>query len=320
MINLMINLMIRTCLFAFCIVAIAGDVAGQLTITDPAAVPSEKKSVYRTASHRSLSKLDDAMTSPRSMTQIRVRVQYLWIDAETRKAVYADLPAESIQHCSALSDDAQVDGDAEFGSTACRTQLSRPGHGTHCIVSSSQASAIVGRVKDASRSEVKRSSPITLLDGKAAEMNDLTQRPFVVSFQRDGETTVPKIQLFDEGSQLRIRAADLPADNAFGFDVEFSGASIVAIAEEIIFGIEAEPVKIQTPTHTIQTMQVSTQLSAGEVLMVDPYYSTMRNVNQQTPSPMLGRLPYVGQNFTHQENVAVQQYLIALLQPERISP
>lgn len=304
--------------------------SAQLTITNPAtelvSEPAFKPSTFRSASHRMSPRLDAEMTSPESLTQIRVRVQYLMVDAETRKAIYAGLPAESIQHLASATDEGQLPPvnffpDDGFATDGVQSRLIRPSHSTHCVLKVADVDAIIERVNASPGSALRRTPSITLLDGKSAEMNDLTQRPFVVSFKtgKNGQAGQPTIQLFDEGFQIRVRVRHVAETSEFDLAAELVCSRITDVSAETVFGIDDDGIEIQMPTHSIQQVGVSKTLAIGEILMIDPYYATQQRIEQTTPVPMLGRLPYVGQNFTNRSAVEVKQYLLAVLQPELLS-
>lgn len=306
-----------------CVAIAPGIALAQLTITDPALAPAVKTTPFRSASHRMPPRLDAEMTSPESLTQIRVRLQYLMVDAETRKAIYAGLPAESITHLASSKDEGQLPPvnffpDDGFAADGVQALLVRPSHSTHCVLNVSEVESIIRQVDASPSSALRRTPSITVLDGKSAEMNDLTQRPFVVSFETDqnGRAGQPTIQLFDEGFQIRVRVRHVAATSQFDLAAELTCSRITDVSTELVFGIDDDSIEIQMPTHSIQRVGVSRTLAAGELLMIDPYYATQQHVQQSTPVPMLGRLPYVGQNFTNRSDVQVKQYLMAVLKPE----
>lgn len=300
--------------------------SAQLTITNPNSAPAVKTQPFRAASHRMPPLLDAEMVSPESLTQIRVRIQYLMVDVETRKAIYAGLPAESVTHLVSATDKGQLPPvnffpDDGFAADDVQTRMVRPSHSTYCVLKVADVDSIINQVNASPGSTLRRTPSVTVLDGKSAEMNDLTQRPFVVSFEtgKNGQAGQPTIQLFDEGFQVRVRVRHLAETSEFDLAAELSCSRITDVSAETVFGIEDDSIEIQMPTHSIQRVGVSKTLAAGEILMIDPYYATRQQVQQTTPVPMLGRLPYVGQHFRNRSDVEVKQYLLAVLQPELLS-
>lgn len=318
--------------------------SAQLTITDPASDPEIAATPFRSAAHRMPSRLDAGMTSPQSLTQMRVRIQYLMVDAETRKRIYAGLPADSVTHVASMPDDGQfppfdsvVDGDG--ATVGVQTRLVRPSHATHGLLSVAQVESMIQQVDASPTSSLRVTPSILLFEGKSAEMNDLTQRPFVVDLQSgsNGQTSKPTIQLLDEGSQIRVRLRYLAESASFQLSATMVCSHVTDVTTEMIYGVNhktnfsggkesngpaeatIDGIEIQVPTYSSKRVGVEKTLAAGELLMIDPYYATPQQVQQTTPAPMLGRLPYIGQNFTNRAEVQVEQYLIALLQPELMS-
>ncbi|TWU56489.1 Bacterial type II and III secretion system protein [Rubripirellula tenax] len=312
---------------------------GQLTISDPGenqeqgyllgegesfGRPATSATISATAaSHRSLARpkpmtlKDDGFTTKEPLTQIRINVRYLMVDAATRQQMYRQLDPSRTRHLGPPS--RQLPGSKSVSSLeardGCDNTITVPSGATVCLLDATDAKLIIDAVSVAAASSMQRSPSAMLLDGKEAEMNDLTQRPFVVDVQGSAEDRKPVIEVFEEGTHLRLRADVVAGETSIRVTARIECSRILDVVSESIFGYGDEPIEIQFPRHMTTVAQASDVVPNQSVLLIDPHFHSTKQIQSETPVPMFGKIPYVGQNFKNVHAVDVEQYLILMLEP-----
>ncbi|MGB7329000.1 MAG: hypothetical protein WBD31_29235 [Rubripirellula sp.] len=314
----------------------------QLTITNPDSASIKTQSASTTtrqppffpASYRSLPRnrtfADEATArqDDQSLAQIRVNVQYLMVDSATRVAMYRKIERDKIRHIGLgtrvlVAESKANPSIASDSADANRTsiQMQCPSTATTCVLSSQEVDAIIDQVTLTEASTIKPVPSVMLLDGKNAEINDLSQRPFVIDMHGPDDNRKPTVEVFDEGTQVRIQAAIAheAAEPAIMVSAHVICSRIVDVVEESVFGLGDDAATIAMPQHMTKTTNALETLVTGSVLMIDPHFQTTAQILSEVPIPMVSKIPYLGQSFKNVQKVDVQQYLIVLLQPSVVT-
>lgn len=291
----------------------------QLVITDP----SKASEAIRQVSLNTPVSAGARMAEPRPIkpsddlaqrTQIRVKVQYLMVDAATRQSIYAKLGTQEMKsttHVRTKPDlkplDRALAGIESYG------QVIAPSRLTTCVMDVTQAQAIIQMATDATGSNVMRAPSVLLLDGKEAELNDLVQRPFVVDIHDKGEKTQPIIDVLDDGKRLRLLA------NLAGSEIEITAEVMISEIKDVkskeVFLPSREAMTVQVPIHQVTTSIATELLASDQTLLMDPHITTTKVVESEAKVPVLGSLPLIGSTFRNTNAASVEQYLVVLLQP-----
>ncbi len=309
---------IRLPVIAFAFVMYVANVEAQLTFSNPmdaSATPVWDRMVER------VSLTQSGQPHLVDQTQIRVKVRYLMVDAATRNKIYRAMEVGKLRHLGPSRNDEELgpavnnQGDTGTANIAsCRVSVLTSA--TTCRFDSRQAESFVSQVGQSDLSEVRPAPTIFLLNGKQAEMNDMAQHPFLIEMRGDADSREPVIKVFDAGTQLRLTCSRNPTNpSTLELTAEVTCSRIDRVDTEMLFGVGDEPVEVKVPHHLVQVVRVSDSISAGDLLMIDPHVRSSKIIQHETRMPMVGKLPYVGQNFTNQQAVEVQQYLIVLLEP-----
>lgn len=322
---------IRTGLLAspFLAIWLCSCASAQLTISEPEPTKGPIRQVSSSLSISSdapwegiaYARHDDASSG----TQIRVSVQYLMVDKETRAAVYADLESTAIK-TSVLVPGTTASADLQANQSPLRStqQINSPSRVTTCVLDDSDTAGIMEKAFESASSDVVRSPSVILLDGKQAEMNDVVQRPFMVDMQQDGSVMKPIVHVIDEGTRLRLlvhlteRSATPPStdtDQPVHLSCELLISRILDVKSDQVFGLQDEPLTVQIPVHQVTAAIASQQLAKGQTLLVDPHVTKTKSVQQESKVPVLGRIPYVGRSFKNTSVGTVEQHVLMLLQP-----
>ena len=301
----------------FFTLSICGDVAAQITITDPGS-----KGV-RQVSLSTPQGIVAARRDASSRSQIRVAVQYLMVDKATRAAIFAGLESTAIENSVTVP---EAVGPVDLGSietpNASSKQITSPSRVTTSVLNDSDVSLVLKKSVESPASDVSNAPSIMLLDGKEAEMNDVVQHPFVIDVQSDGNAIKPSVHAFDDGIRLRLLAeladaspsTDSPP-GAIRLTCEILSSRLLEVQSDEIFGVRDEPVAVQTPIHQLTSAIASQQLAEGQTLLVDPHVSKTRTVQSETAVPVIGKIPYVGRSFRNVDVTSVEQHMIVLLRP-----
>ena len=261
---------------------------------------------------------DDALSG----TQIRVSVQYLMVDDETRKAIYADLPSTAIK-TSMMIPRTGESADLRDDPSPLRSsqQIVAPSRVTSCVLDESDTAAVMKKAFESTSSDIMRSPSVMLLDGKQAEMNDVVQRPFMVDMQQESGLVKPIVHVIDEGTRLRLlatRVAKDPADPSAGPSIRLASELVISrildVKSEQVFGIVDDSPTVQVPHHQVTSAVASQNLAKGQTLLVDPHVIKTKSFQQESTS-VLGRIPYVGRTFKNSTVGSVDQHMLMLLLP-----
>jgi hypothetical protein len=264
--------------------------------------------------------LVDARREASGGGQIRVIVQYLLVDSETRARIYAGIEPERLVRTAnrpvAMPRPNLQDSSASVSS---RHELNAPSRVTSCTLSEGEFSNIMKLTMEAGCNQINVAPKIILLEGNEAEMNDVVQRPFVVDFEVQDNTLKPTVQVMEEGTQLRLLAqrTNPQADSGTVIDLkcELTIFRVLEIQSDQVFGLKSEPLNVQIPIQQIKSSLASGQLSAGQVLMIDPHCSQTGLVQNDKAVPVLSKIPYLNRTFKNTSVASVQQHLVLVLQP-----
>lgn len=283
------------------------------------AVPGSSEGI-RQASLSSSPSLMDARRGAAKNLQVRVKVQYLMVDAETREAIYQGLDRESI--VSSVQTPPAIEKtilDESVSPVLSLQQIQAPSRVTTCTLSETELNEVLKKAADSPASQVNAAPNILLLDGNDVEMTDLIQRPFVIDFQLDGETIKPSVHVLDEGTRLRLVAhlTDPSAglNQEIDFKCELTVMRVLDVKSDQVFGVKEEPLTVHLPFQQITSALATRRLGPGEALLVDPHADQNRSVARETSVPVLQKIPYVNRMFKNESKATLQQHMILLLRP-----
>lgn len=285
----------------------------QLTISAPDSTPAAIRQVsasgFPAAADREAS----------NGVQIRVKVHYLMVDVETRRAIYAGLASGSIKNFGPTdAEEPSTDVGENRITNACSWQVLAPARVTTSVLEPATCEEIQKTVAEANSSEIRKSPAIILIEGEQAEMNDLTQRPFVVDMRRGEEGIEPVIRIVSEGTRLRLVAHREPtsigADNAIRITTQIISSRILEVTSEELFGIDDKPLTVQIPQQQVVTATASEALFTGQCLLVDPQVRHSKPTVSESQVPLLSRIPLVGRSFNRQQEIEVEQHLMLILE------
>ncbi len=252
--------------------------------------------------------------------QIRVKVQYLFVDSETRAAIYKGLDRESIvssvQTPPAV---AKISLEESMSPVASLQQIQAPSQVTTYTLSETEFAEALKKAVDSPTSQLNAAPKIILLDGNEVEMTDLVQRPFVIDFQLDGETVKPSVHVLEDGTRLRLvghltdPAAGLNQD--INLTCELTVMRILDVKADEVFGIREEPLTVHVPFQQITSAVATRQLAPGQALLIDPHVSQSLSVQADQGVPIVNKIPYVSRLFKNVSTGTVQQHLMLVLQP-----
>lgn len=291
-------------------------VFGQNLAIDAGPVPNP---VQRIATAQSPS-VTAARQSADGKLQIRVTVQYLLVDDETRDAIYGKIDHKLLKttlHPAEPAPRAVLDGTTS--PLAVTHHVRSPSRVTCCALDELPYSKLISSAAASPLSQVDVAPKIILLDGNEVEMTDFIQRPFVVDFQLEGETVAPKIQVLDEGTRLRLVGnlsdPNGSAHQSIELQCELSISRVLDVHADKVYGLGEEPLGAQVPVQQTTSAVVSHEVKPGQTLLIDPHVRQSKVVQNETGVPMLGKLPYVGRTFKNVERAEVSQHMLLLLQP-----
>lgn len=303
------------CLFAcFCGDSVDGQVVG-------AAVAASPRDEIRQASLSAAPSIVNARRDAAENFQIRVKVQYLLVDAETRAAIYQGLDRNSIVSSVQTPLAAEeINLEETVSSVTSLQHILAPSRVTTYTLSEAEFAGALQKAIDSPSSQFNAAPKVILLDGNDVEMTDLVQRPFVIDFQLDGETVKPSVHVLEEGTRLRM--VGYLTDPAAGSNqdinlkCELTVMRVLDIKTDQVFGIKDEPLTVHLPFQQINSAVATRRLAAGQALLIDPHVSQSRSVESETGIPMFGRkIPYLSRAFKNVSKATVEQHMMLVLQP-----
>lgn len=325
---------VRLCFSQLLALAICSCACAQLTITEPESTKGPIRQVSSTLPISSAAPPWEGIAAARNHSssgkQIRVSVQYLFVDEETRASIFADLEQDKIKTTSQIPSTADSE-DLRSSASPLRSsqQIRSPSRVTTCVLNAEDAAGIMEKAIQSVSSDVVRSPSVMLLDGKQAEMNDIAQRPFVVDVRREGMILKPVAHVIDEGTRLRLLAilsepsnSTSATDPAIDLSCELQVSRVLDVATEEIFGLAKEPMTTQVPLHQVTSAIASQRLAKGQSLLVDPHVVKSKTIEQESKVPVLGNIPYVGRTFSSTAVGTIDQHMLMLLLPsiEKVAP
>lgn len=253
--------------------------------------------------------------------QIRVTVQVLSVDDQTRASIYEELGVDAIKtRGTRISSAADKDAkDTTVSQINSERMIGTTSHVSTSVLDQDRLASVLTQVKQSPQSDVLRTPSIILLDGLSAGYSDIAQRPFVVGVQRLEGGLSPVVQVLEEGTRIRVNASLAQWDGASAPRIqlhsEISWHKIVGFETEDVFGIEKSATPIQVPTYVVKTAIAAEELDESQVLMVDPYVSELVPVQKESSESVLKRLSFVGRNIKSAPPAPQKRHLIFLLQP-----
>ena len=253
--------------------------------------------------------------------QIRVTVQVLSVDDQTRADIYEDLGVESVKTRGTKippAPDKQAENTSVSRIDSVR-MIGTTSHVSTSVLDQDRLASVLTKVRQSPQSQVLRTPSIVLLDGLSAGYSDISQRPFVVDVERIEGGLSPVVQVLEEGTRIQVKASLAQWDGSSAPRIqlhsEISWHKIVGFETEHVFGIEKSATPIQVPTYAVKTAIAAEELAESQVLMVDPYVSESVAVEKEPPESVLKRLSYVGRNRKSVDPAPQKRHFIFLLQP-----
>jgi hypothetical protein len=312
--------------FQFITLSCCGDVAAQLTITDPAAAGAVRQ-VSLSGSKGIVAARRDA-----NRTQIRVSVQYVMVDDATRSAIYEEVDASAIKNILQVPETADSVGlDSTPSPIAASQQIRSPSRVTTCVLHEPDVALVLQKATQSPSSNVSSAPSVILLDGKEAEMNDVIQHPLVIDIAEEGGLLKPLVHSFDDGIRLRMLATlpnATPEPDSEGdpppieLTCEIIASQLLDVKTDQVFGVQDQPLTVQVPIHQVTTALASQLLAPGQTLLIDPHVTKTLSVRSESAVPLIERIPYVGRSFKNVAVAEVEQHMIMLFQPsiEKAAP
>ena len=261
--------------------------------------------------------------------QIRVVVQVLSVDDETRATIYQDLGHDAVKTRgskipqAAPTDlgvgvtDPSAESQSHLGSSR---RIGTTSHVSTSVMDPEATTQLLTRIQQSPESELIRTPTVILLDGRQAGYSDIAQRPFIVDLEQMEGGLSPVVQVLEEGSRIRVQAAlsewDGDAPQKIRLSSEISWHKIVGMETKQVFGIEEVPTPIQVPTYVVKTATATEELSKGQALLVDPYLTHTVEVEPESRGSALKMLPYVSRNLKATKPTQVERNLMYVLHPQ----
>ena len=283
------------------------------------AAPGSGEGIRQASLSSSPSPLDARHDAAKNL-QVRVKVQYLKVDAETRAAIYQGLNRESlVSSVQTPPTIEKINLDESVSPAVSLQQIQAPSRVTTSTLSETEFAEVMQKAVESPASQVNAAPSIILLDGNDVEMTDLVQRPFVIDFQLDGENIKPSVHVLDDGTRLRLVAhltdPSVGLNQEINLKCELTVMRVLDIKSDQVFGIKEEPLTVHLPFQQITTAVVTRRLAAGEALLIDPHVSQTHSVESETGIPMVSKIPYVNRVFKNVSKATLQQHMMLVLQP-----
>ena len=273
---------------------------------------------------------------PSSEPQIRIKVNFLLVDNETREAIYGELSKEKIktqtQRVPEAIESQPLGSEPQLSSS--RTILTTSSV-TSSILNQDETASVIGRINLSDSSNVAKSPSIILVNGQEGEMNDIVQRPFLVGVPNNqqniaqvsgespivGETVSSNpgdgIQVLNDGTSMRMRAL-IRDDRRVHLATEVSFSRVLGSTSKRLFGVSDERIAtIQVPRHQVETVSVASDLDFGETLLIDPYISKEIKFEVDREVPVLGKIPYLNRTFKNKSMATYDANWMILVQPSK---
>lgn len=307
-----------------------GNSLGSFGAGDSAA---DKPAVHRVAHRPDNPLVRQANLRSALRDQIKVKVSYLMIDAETRREIYAEMAGDKIGAVTSMPEPpVRVPLDQIQTSQTCSHEITVPARATIGVLTEAEFRDIRTRIDSSPTSQITKSPSMIVLDGIEAEMNNLAQFPIVIDAASSGEsvgdlaakTVTPTIRIYDQGTRVRLLASvwsadgNPVADSTIKLTIEGTTSVIDEVAVDEIFGGD-QPMTTKVPQHQIKTVTVVETLGANQALWLDMHFKQPKSVRAETPVPIINKVPYVGRSFKNVHDVQVDQYLVLVLQPSVIA-
>ena len=310
---------------------LADSASGQIRISNPetpGAVQQTSLSTSNPVSAR-LSDIEVEVTTQR--IPIRVAIQYLQVDSQTRKQIYEQLqPASAsdtprfklVRDLPTPEPSMDLDDPSLSQPIAVSKRLMKPSHMTTGLIESTELKQMVDLVKQSEGSEIKRAPSVLVLSGKSAELNDIAQHPFVVGFTYENGSAQPEVKVLESGRRIRLLATARSPNptSPVHLKAEFVASRVLDVGTNEVLGFGKEPVSVQTPTLSVSKVMVTEEVEAGQSVLIDPHLVTQTEVQVERSTPLIGKIPYVGRSFKNVDSTTVDQYLLVLLTPSIEKP
>lgn len=258
--------------------------------------------------------------------QIRVNIQIVSVDDETRQKIYADLGVDAVKTLGGkiTQADEQASSPSPMHDSPSYLQSSNvietTSHVSTSVMSQATAEEFLNAIVQSPASKVMKSPSMLLLDGQRAGYSDISQRPFVISVDKTEGGLSPDVQVIDEGMRLFMTASlsewtgDAPA--RIKLQNELRWHKILDVKTEQVFGLDEGATPVQVPTYLLKTAIAAEELTQGQSLMVDPYLEHTVTIEKETGHPMLKKVPYLSRNFKNVSRATSKQHIMLLLQPK----
>lgn len=302
---------------ALSLLACCENASAQLTISEP----QPTLNAVRQVSAAGKEGIVAARRLASSGSQIRVTVQYLMVDEATCGEIYEIVQAKVIKSSVQHAKITQRPSLRDIGSPPGSSQQTRfPCWLTTAVLDDAEVAQLVEKAEQSKLCDISRAPSVSLLDGQEAEMSDIVQRPFVVSFQQLENVTKPVVDVLDEGTRLRMLATVVePSPAAAGVAIDLTAeiaiSRILDIKSDQIYGLQEDPLTVHVPIHQVTTSIAAQRLIAGQTFLLDPHVSKTKTVSMPTAVPIIGKIPYVSRRFQNRSVADVEQRMLVLLKP-----
>ena len=287
---------------ALILIGMSMPVSSQLTVTNPSQVGrAELQTNGRVVPVSSSQEI-----------QIRVSTIKLLVDQETRDSIYQTVGVSNFSVKTSVAPPispinlADVDQTIQ-SSVSVRTASSC----ATATIDRSVAEQILAMVGKDGPTSVKRSPVMTLINGRVAEMNDIVERPTAIGFDADAHSAI--VERFEEGMTIRMLVK--PGHSSNRFTTEIISSRITQVGKTTLPQESGDSIDFQVPIQQTQSVVVSAELAPNQCLLIDPQVTKVISTTEQSPTPMLGKIPYIGKNFSNTNAVEVDRNVLVLMIP-----
>jgi len=258
--------------------------------------------------------------------QIRVTIQFLMVDSETRDEIYRILDPTQIERgeqipagdqgplaSSRESSDQALSHLPDSAMQPARKFVS-PSHVTTAVLDESQRGQLVRLTSTSKQCNLSNAPSVILLQYREAELNDLVQHPMVVAVRKLNEELQPVVRVFEDGIRMRMvanltEATTGPAGPPIQFACEVQVSELIKIETEKVYGLSEQPLTVQVPLHRTTLTSLKKTIEPEQTILIDPHQSRTRI----DAAPVSSKLSYLNRLKKNNDKIETRQNLLILM-------